>query len=837
MKHSRLRRTALKLLFILCICSAALGISACRAVGYGVASCIAYEYEKLSNTIDYKLNEECTAYSVSRVGQSITDVVIPSEYKGLPVTGILKNAFLGPEGIYSSPYVTHRASLVLPASIAKIEEGAFSTDSQFCMITKVYYAGNLEQFTSIDCNDAMLYNCKEFYLGGEKVESLVFPETVKYIPNHLFHGYEGLTSLKLGAHMEEIGAYAFANCGNLTTVELPEGLEAGEGAFSDCTNLNVASINCEKVPAYAFSGCTQLFTVKLGEAVTSIEANAFNGCNNLVEVYNLSALSLEIGSSDNGAIAECARIIHNSLSEPSRVDIAEDFTFFLGDDGDELFVSSFSGDELVLPERERKYKVAKNLFKGKNFKSVQISASVTELGDYAFASCHSLKTLEFDEGIAKIGDYTFAYCYALKNFTFPNSLQSIGNCAYKGCDKLTQAVIPDGVKTLGNNIFADCNVTSVKIGFGLETYDNSFSDCKGLTSIEVSPDNKTFSGDGNCIFNKITGELLLACASTQLPNGIKTVRLNAYVSMPDEFIVPNGAEKIKSSFDCSALKTIQLPASLIEIDSVAFRDCKNLERIYVDSENSNYSSEGNCLIDLTAHKLILGCKNSVIPRNAELTSIGDYAFSCSGIKKLEIPEGVKQIGRNAFCESAIESVSLPASLEEIGYRAFSETAELTGLKLPRALVRIESYAFYKSAISSLQMPESLEYLGDSAFKDCTNLVIVTVPGGIERVAKSTFDGCTSLRTVHLGEGITTISYYAFSGCHALRNLILPSTLTSVDSTAFDFYTDSEGNRFTRTIRVDFEGTMQEWMQCAGSRYNLFGSVVCADGIIYYESEI
>lgn len=67
-----------------------------------------------------------------------------------------------------------------------------------------------------------------------------------------------------------------------------------------------------------------------------------------------------------------------------------------------------------------------------------------------------------------------------------------------------------------------------------------------------------------------------------------------------------------------------------------------METITVDRENPVFSSEGNALIEIAAHKLIRGTNSTVIP--ASVTTIGSRAFSDVNIMtELVIPINVTTI--------------------------------------------------------------------------------------------------------------------------------------------------------------------------------------------------
>ncbi len=53
-----------------------------------------------------------------------------------------------------------------------------------------------------------------------------------------------------------------------------------------------------------------------------------------------------------------------------------------------------------------------------------------------------------------------------------------------------------------------------------------------------------------------------------------------------------------------------------------------------------------------------------------LESIGDFAFSQTGLTRINLPNGLKTVGAAAFAQSALKSANIPASVESVGQRAF-----------------------------------------------------------------------------------------------------------------------------------------------------------------------
>ena len=62
---------------------------------------------------------------------------------------------------------------------------------------------------------------------------------------------------------------------------------------------------------------------------------------------------------------------------------------------------------------------------------------VTSIGDFAFESCASLKSITIPEGVTSIGYCAFYDCKSLTRITIPSSVISIVFFAFANCSSLT----------------------------------------------------------------------------------------------------------------------------------------------------------------------------------------------------------------------------------------------------------------------------------------------------------------------------------------------------------------------------------------------------------------
>ncbi len=130
--------------------------------------------------------------------------------------------------------------------------------------------------------------------------------------------------------------------------------------------------------------------------------------------------------------------------------------------------------------------------------------------------------------------------------------------------------------------------------------------------------------------------------------------------------------------DCKKLSEIRIPKNVENLASTTFVGCSALKKITVDSGNSVFYSDGNCVIE-TARKLLkVGIQTSVIPCNENVTTIAENAFGdCIGLSEIVIPSNITKIQSMAFggC-SSLQKITLSNSIAYIGDSTFADCKAL-----------------------------------------------------------------------------------------------------------------------------------------------------------------
>jgi hypothetical protein len=159
------------------------------------------------------------------------------------------------------------------------------------------------------------------------------------------------------------------------------------------------------------------------------------------------------------------------------------------------------------------------------------------------------------------------------------------------------------------------------------------------------------------------------------------------------------------------LTSISIGSGVTSIGSNAFFKCSGLTSITVDSNNTTYKSDENCLIVISTNTLFCGSNNSVIPNY--VVTINNAAFyGCTGLTSITIPNSVTTIGVSAF-------------------------TNCTGL-------------------TSITIPNTVTSLGNQVFYGCTGLTSVTIGSGITSLGVGEFVGCTGLTNIFIPSTVTTI---------------------------------------------------------------------------------
>jgi len=366
-------------------------------------------------------------------------------------------------------------------------------------------------------------NCCGYYGGQDGVA--VIPDTVtkdgtvytvKSVSQYAFYGNTHLKSVTLGANISSVAPSAFANCPNLSSIEVNEdstAYKSYDGVLYDKSGLYLYCYpaghtgtsyeplaTCETIGTMAFYGATNLTELTIPATVTTINGNAFAYMPNLREV---TLPFIGCSATDDHPFSYVFDLDQDYIDVSGDWDEKE-YWVFSAEIGNipfwlntvtilqpNLLESAFEGclgiDKIYFPDCAELTEIPEKCFAGCGIQTllfgedksssntgVLISEGVTTIDASAFMNCLFLEKFVVSEGntsyaadaygVLHSKDMTELCCYpAGRQWPYYNvgaSVNTIGSYAFVNCGDLVNAYIPQTVTTMEEHAISDCSDTT-----------------------------------------------------------------------------------------------------------------------------------------------------------------------------------------------------------------------------------------------------------------------------------------------------------------------------------------------------------------------------------------
>ena len=747
--------------------------------------------------------------------------------------GTVSGTYTIPEGVTSIPINTFQGcseitGLVIPASVATINEGAFVGAYQITDVTfqaaaegvaekalnlgdnifgnnsritelnlpmrvdnfsattlpslsgllQVNFVGTFEnsKYKSVD---GVVYNTAGttlIYYPRGRDESFVIPTGVTTIATKAFEEARYLRGITIPGHVTTIEDYAFKTCSRLDAItfqgtaddpRLSIGVEAfyNAGNFSTVLTELVLPANLKSIGKSAFGNMVAISSVKLYSV--DAELNFAPGAFGSNVNSNPVFYITHLFMSKDVHTFSVAGVFGSTKLEV--LEVEEGNAYFKVQDG-----VLYSADMTAILYYPMKFEGAFTL-----------PSTITTIGDRVFEQ-KKMPSITIPAAVTTIGTYAFTNCPNLASVTFTEggtSALTIGNYAFSGCKLLTTIDLPDRVTTIGTKVFEGCTgLTTVNIGSGASfstestsitigrtryTFDivTAFDGCTSLTAINVSAENTNY-----CSTSGVLCEYILDNES----NPTEFIKVDVCpMAKTGTLVLPNTVKVIEYNafYNQNGLTSVSFAEGVasLEIKQYAFRDAKTVTSITLPS-----------VITTIESYTFTGCKaltSFTIPKS--VTSIKSSAFTqCSSLTTINFEEGGTQ----------------PLRFEDGDYKGRDESyGDSSSSEEEGEMTPISTFAGC-NAITTLAFPERTSYIGKSAFGGMMGLTSVSFPTTITSIGDWAFSFCQNLETVTFADntnGLTKVGQGAFRGRYSyeptkLSSINLPSGNYTIGDGAFKY---------------------------------------------------
>lgn len=395
----------------------------------------------------------------------------------------------------------------------------------------------------------------------------------------------------------------------------------------------------------------------------------------------------------------------------------------------------------------------------------------------------------------------------LVNISLPKTLRYIGNYAFAYLPSMQYLEIPENVTTMGTDIFYQSNnLKTLKMNAVVPPMVGSFNG---------TSQRKVYVPDGSLHAYRLAtpwnNYVLVGGEGTSVSiDHVAAGELGHFILDKATYLQEvNKLTVVSGNLNSDDWKTLKSMTNLVELDisgmtvtsipSSAFSDRWGLEKIILPKKleaigNHAFSGtglkeielpEGLTTLDYNAFSYCASLSSVKIHGKVERISPSSF-YSCSNLQKVELAEGIKFIDNQAFYHCGrLQSINFPSTLTSIGYESFRET-DLREINIPGSVENIDNYAFYRNKnLEKLTFGEGLANIGANAFSACESIDSIVCPSTLRTIGDATFSGCKNLKQISLNEGLVSINSYAFSGCTGLTDIVLPSTLEYCKGYAFN----------------------------------------------------
>ena len=517
-----------------------------------------------------------------------------------------------------------------------------------------------------------------------------------------------------------------------------------------------------KAKSTTISGQISIPATFKGKPVNEIEANAFENCSKITDIFFTSSIQT-IGSS---AFYNTEIITYTNASSGADVCEVKGLPVTSGSwkyaeklDNSLIIIKYLGNSSTVSIPNLINEKIVKNIYRKcfvdkDKIISITIPNSITSIGYDAFAGCNGLTKVNIADlaswfNIEFSNESANPLCHAhhlylnnteLTEITIPSSITQINEYALSGASAITSITIPSSVTSIGYYAFSNCsamqrifiprNVTKI------ESY--SFNMWMKSAVIYCEVDSKPNGWDD--YWNKYgqftvtavwgaSGTPLIESGWEYIENSSGTITILAYRGSEKELETPKTlANKTVSRIngycfsDNKSITLVIISDGVEYIGERAFYQCTSLKKVYISK------SVQTIYVPSQSEPVFDGCNSDVVlycGASSEPSGWGTHWNYYNSYQQLttiwDMPSMPQQNSEWEYVEKN------DGTIKVFKYLGSSTNVMVSKINNKEVSEVYNGCFQYKSNIISVTIPNSVISIGESVFRGCTSLENLTIP--------------------------------------------------------------------------------------------------------------
>lgn len=249
---------------------------------------------------------------------------------GLSIIHFANNSRLEQLGKYAFAHCDFE-TITLPSTLTYIPEGLFEGCTKIKVLTLPTSITTIGPWAFTYCYGLQEIRLHEgitdigmgAFFSCESLETVNIPESLTQMAPQLFSNCTALKNVEMHNKVTDLSASLFYGCSSLESFIVPPLVDQLDGTFGNCSSLKEVifpdNSAVSHIGQYTFANCTDLETIELPDGVVDIDMCSFGGCSSLESITfgtQLKKIDYHAFEEGNNRTTQPAHIICRNIIPP-----------------------------------------------------------------------------------------------------------------------------------------------------------------------------------------------------------------------------------------------------------------------------------------------------------------------------------------------------------------------------------------------------------------------------------------------------------------------------------------------------------------------------------------